>query len=80
MRSWSISEARANISQLFDEALKSGPQKIERREEAAVVVISEELWRSIEGDYADFADVILSAPIDDDILPLRNPARVLRDD
>jgi prevent-host-death family protein len=77
MRSWTITEARSRISEVFDAALKSGPQRIERRESDAVVVISAALWRSIEGDYADFADVVLNAPLEDADLPDRRPARVV---
>ena len=61
MRSWSISEARSRIADLFEAALSEGPQKIERREQDAVVVISASAWRTIENEYADFADLILSA-------------------
>lgn len=41
MRTWSITDARANISNVFDEALKSGPQKIERRDSEPVVMVAE---------------------------------------
>lgn len=80
MRSWSISEARSKIADLFEAALSEGPQKIERREQDAVVVISASVWRTIENEYADFADLILSAPLEDDDLPLRRPARVIDGD
>jgi len=80
MRSWSISEARSRISDVFDAALSEGPQKIERREQSAVVVISESAWKTIEGDYADFADLILSAPIEEGDLPVRQPARIIERD
>lgn len=77
MRSWSISEARSRIAEVFEAALSEGPQKIERREQDAVVVISESAWKTIESDYADFADLILSAPIEEGDLPVRRPARVI---
>ena len=80
MRSWSISEARSKIADLFEAALSEGPQKIERREQDAVVVISASAWRTIENEYADFADLILSAPLEDDDLPTRRPARVIDGD
>ena len=80
MRSWSISEARSRIADLFEAALSEGPQKIERPEQDAVVVISASAWRTIENEYGDFADLILSAPLEDDDLPLRRPARVIDGD
>ncbi|MBX3570896.1 MAG: type II toxin-antitoxin system Phd/YefM family antitoxin [Mesorhizobium sp.] len=77
MRSWSISEARARISEVFDAALTDGPQRIERRDRDAVVVIPEAIWDTIEGNYADIADLVLGAPLEEgDLLP-RRPARVL---
>ena len=77
MRSWSISEARARISEVFDAALTDGPQRIERRDRDAVVVIPEAIWDTIEGNYADIADLVLGAPLDEGDLPPRRPARVL---
>ena len=35
MKSWSITQARANISDVFDAALTAGPQRIERRDSIA---------------------------------------------
>lgn len=80
MRLWTISEARSRISEVFDAALSEGPQKIERREQDAVVVISESVWKTIENDYGDFADLILSAPVEEGDLPVRQPARVIDGD
>lgn len=77
MRSWSISEARARISEVFDAALTDGPQRIERRDQDAVVVIPEAIWDTIEGNYADIADLVLGAPLEESDLPPRRPARVL---
>ena len=41
MKSWSIAEAEAIMSDVFDAALVSGPQKIERRGSGSVVVVAE---------------------------------------
>lgn len=77
MRSWSISEARARISEVFDAALTGGPQRIERRDQDAVVVIPEAIWDTIVGNYSDIADLVLNAPLEDGDVPPRRPARVL---
>jgi antitoxin Phd len=76
VRSWSITEARANISEVFDAAL-SDPQKIERRDSEAVVVVAESVWNRLMVEYPTFADLVLNAPIDDEDLPQRQPARVI---
>jgi prevent-host-death family protein len=77
MRNWSISEARARISEVFDAALTDGPQRIERRDQDAVVVIPEAVWNTIESNYADIADLVLGAPVEESDVPPRRPARVL---
>lgn len=76
MRSWSISEARARIANVVDAALKEGPQKIERRESASVVVVSEAVWTKLAAEYPSFAELILEAPVDEDDLLSRRPARI----
>jgi prevent-host-death family protein len=76
MKSWSISEARARISEVVDAALADGPQRIERRDSAPVVVVSEEIWRRLAAEYPSFADLVLSAPVGETDLPRRRPARV----
>ncbi len=80
MRSWSISQARAHISELFDAALTTGPQKIERRDEESVVVLSQADWRRLVIEYPTVADLILDFPGEEMDLPERRPARVLSKD
>jgi prevent-host-death family protein len=78
MKSWSISEARAHISEVVDAALADGPQRIERRDSAPVVVVSEEIWRRLAAEYPSFADLVLNAPVDETDLPDRAPARIFK--
>lgn len=77
MKSWKITEARARIAEVVDAALVEGPQRIERRDHDNVVVVSETVWKRLAAEYPSFADLVLNAPVDDDILPARRPARVL---
>jgi prevent-host-death family protein len=79
MRSWTISEARAHISDVVDAALEEGPQRIERRDSRPVVVVAEEVWQRLSAEYPSFAEIILAAPIDGEILARRKPARVFGD-
>lgn len=76
MRSWSITEARTNISDVFDAALQNGPQRIERRDSEPVVMIAESDWKRLVAEYPTFADLVLQSPIDDDDHPERAPSRV----
>lgn len=80
MRTWSITEARANISKLVDEALNHGPQRIERRESERVVIVAESDWNRLAYEYPTIADLILNAPLSPDDLPERRPARAIAED
>jgi len=80
MKTWSITEARAQISSLFDAALQNGPQRIERRDSEPVVMIAESDWLRLASEYPDFADLILKSPLEADDLPPRHPARALASD
>jgi hypothetical protein len=80
MKIWSITEARANIANVFDEALKSGPQKIERRDGKTVVMVAESDWNRLGLAYPTMADLVLNSEIDPDDLPERRPARVITKD
>jgi antitoxin Phd len=75
MRSWSITEARARISEVFDAALASGPQKIERRDSEPVVVVAESDWNRLVAEFRTVADFVLNAPFEEGDLPERRPAR-----
>jgi antitoxin Phd len=77
MRSWSITEARARISEVVDAALGDGPQRIERRDSEPVVVVAESVWKRLEAEYPSFADLVLNFPLEEEDLPKRRPARVL---
>ena len=77
MKTWSITEARASISSVFDAALQQGPQRIERRESEPVVMVAESDWNRLAAEYPDIASLILNAPLDRDDVPQRRPARIL---
>ena len=80
MRTWSITDARANISNVFDEALKSGPQKIERRDSEPVVMVAESDWNRLVSEYSTMAELVLKSPMGAEDLPERRPARALTKD
>jgi prevent-host-death family protein len=45
-KTWAVTEAKANLSDLVDAAMKGAPQIITRRGEEAVVVLSMKAYRS----------------------------------
>ena len=57
MRSWSITQARTHISELFEAALTTGPQKIERRDHESVVLLSQSDSRRLVTEYPTMADL-----------------------
>ena len=80
MRTWTITEARANISNVFDQAIKDGPQRIERRDSEPVVMVAESDWKRLTAEYPTMADLILNSPIEEGDLPERRPARAITRD
>ena len=80
MRCWSITQARAHISELFEAALTTGPQKIERRDSESVVILSQADWSRLVTEYPVVADLILNFPADEADLPERRPARIVSSD
>lgn len=80
MKSWSIAEAQASMSDVCDAALQNGPQKIELREGVSVVMLSERDWTRLASEYPTVAELILKCPIEAEDLPRRHPARVIAKD
>jgi hypothetical protein len=77
MKSWSITQARANVSDIFDAALTTGPHRIERRDGESVVMIAESDWSRLVGEFEGFADFVLNSPLAPEDLPERRPARII---
>jgi hypothetical protein len=80
MKTWTITQARAHIADVFDAALAQGPQRIARRDGEPVVMVAESDWNRLIAEYPTFADLILKAPLVPDDLPERGPARVVSED
>lgn len=80
VKSWSLADAGSHISDLCDEALRSGPQRIEGGDRSTVLVVSEADWNRLTSAYATFADLILEAPFEPGDIPERRRARVLSSD
>ncbi len=80
MKTRSITEAKANISNAADEAFKDGPQTIERRDGAHAVKAAESDRDQRTDEYSTMADLVLNSPIEDGDLPERRPARVIARD
>lgn len=71
---WAVTEAKANLSDLVDAAMKGAPQIITRRGEEAVVVLSMERYRSVmAGGQGTLLDFFAQSPFRDvEIVPKRS--------
>lgn len=83
MKTWRISDARANMADVFRLARSRGPQRIVKRGEGAVIVVAEEAWKAeamTPERRAAWAKWLTSMPVDIEAeLPERRPARVFRE-
>lgn len=74
---WKLAEAKNKFSEVVRLALQVGPQRIERRDDAVVVVSATEYGR-LTGETQSFAEFLLGAPdlsgldIERDRAPLRD--------
>lgn len=78
MASWQLQEARSRFKDLIDAAIEKGPQRVTRRGEPAVVVVSEKEWERVTGNVPSFGKLIASCPASSEDLPARRTARVIR--
>lgn len=58
---WRLAEAKNKLSELVRRALEEGPQRIERRGDAVVVVAAEEFER-LTGAKPGFKEYLLGSP------------------
>jgi antitoxin Phd len=61
-RKWQLQDAKNRLSELVEEALRSGPQVITRRGKQAVVVVSCEHYDRLASPPAPLIDLLRQAP------------------
>lgn len=59
--SWQLAEAKNKLSEVMNQALEQGPQRIRRRGET-VVVVSEAEYDRLTGERPSLKDFLLSGP------------------
>ena len=77
MKTWQLQEARRRFSHLFDEAREHGPQRVTRHGKKAVIVVSEDEWEKLTRKLPSFGALLCASPMAGEVLPERQPARVL---
>lgn len=62
MRTWQLQEAKSRFSEVVDLTLKEGSQRVTRRGEEAVVIVSSHEYRRLTGQAPNLVDTLLRAP------------------
>lgn len=57
--SWQLTEAKARFSELFEQALSSGPQEVTRHGKERVYVLSAKEYERLVGECPSFKDLLL---------------------
>ena len=70
---WQLQTAKQKFSELVDRAQREGPQVVTKHGREAVVVVSVEEYRRLQGPRDDFVAFIRSAP-DFDLLDISRAA------
>jgi prevent-host-death family protein len=60
---WSVAKAKAQLSQVIEQALTTGPQTITRNGRNAVVVVSVEEWERKTKRKGSLADFFAESPL-----------------
>jgi antitoxin Phd len=70
---WQLQAAKQRFSELVERAQREGPQLVTKHGREAVVVVSAEEYRRLNGPADDLVDFLRSAP-DFDLLDLQRPS------
>lgn len=63
--SWALADAKNRFSELFDRALREGPQIVSRRGKEEVVVVAAAEFARLRGERRGFVDFLVDgAPLD----------------
>lgn len=77
--SWQLQEAKNKLSQLVDEAMKTGPQIITRRGVEVAIVLSVEEYRHLTASKEKLSDFFRQSPLVDVELDLERDSSPVRD-
>ena len=75
---WQLAEAKNRLSEVINKALNEGPQRITRRGEDAVVLMSEAEYQKVMGEKMGFSQYLCSVPNMDN-LDLERSQEPMRD-
>jgi antitoxin Phd len=80
MKELQLRDAKSALSAVVEDAENGQPTTITKHGRRAAVVVSYEQWTKLNRKIPTFAELLIAMPhLDNDDLPKRKPARVLRE-
>ena len=76
---WSVADAKAQLSRLLDQAINNGPQAITRRGQEVAFVVSAEEWHRKSSRSGSLAGFLAASPLRDSGLDVERVDVPLRD-
>jgi prevent-host-death family protein len=70
-QSWTVSEAKANFSEMIERAMSEGPQTITRKGRTAAVVVAAEEWQRKTKRVGNLAEFFAASPLRESGLKVR---------
>jgi prevent-host-death family protein len=65
MTTWTVSEARAKLSEVIERAMREGPQPITKNGDVAVVVVCADEWERKTKRSGNLAELFAGSPLRD---------------
>ena len=75
---WNLAEAKNRLSEVLDRVSREGPQRIQRRNEA-FVLIAEAKYEELTGKHPTLTDFLMTGPSLDGVVPMKRDAAPMRD-
>lgn len=63
MKTWTVAEAKAKLSQVIEQAVSGEPQTVTRNGRTAVVIVSAEEWERKTKRVGSLADFFATSPL-----------------
>ena len=79
IRTWTVAEAKAKLSEVIDRARKRGPQTVTRNGRPAVVIVAAEEWERKTKRTGNLAEFFAASPLPGSALTIERSKDVARE-
>jgi len=79
IRTWTVAEAKAKLSEVIDRARKRGPQTVTRNGRPAVVIVAAEEWERKTKRTGNLAEFFAASPLSGSALTIERSKDVARE-